>query len=405
MHIAIFVDFHDSSVGGVQTSVRGQRAGLERLGHTVTIVSPSPGKNHLADDPMTICLPGAPGIRPNGFPMVAPTRANQRRIEAALDLREPIDLIHNQTVHGLSVLGLRIARKRNIPLVQTMHGRDDVFAEATYPVPAVSTWVLLKLHQHLVPHTVNIPRLSGESITAHNAWQVMINHAQAADYVVVPSHHFSVKFKAHGLTRPIEVISNGIGDDVVAGLPRVTVRPVKPGPLRVIWCGRLSPEKRPLESIEAVAQVPGCQLDIYGNGPMAEELQKYIDTHGLSERVQLKGKVSQAEILKSMQDHDILLYPSFGFDNQPMVLLESVAAGTPIVYCDPDLTECMPEDGGLLTDDGTTVTALARALESLQSNPKQLANMRRIMLASRGKIVQSYHSKKMADLYKRLIKR
>ena len=38
MHIAIFVDFHDSAIGGVTTSVRGQRKGLEDLGHKVTIV-------------------------------------------------------------------------------------------------------------------------------------------------------------------------------------------------------------------------------------------------------------------------------------------------------------------------------------------------------------------------------
>jgi glycosyltransferase involved in cell wall biosynthesis len=188
-------------------------------------------------------------------------------------------------------------------------------------------------------------------------------------------------------------------------LSNVKERSASSASLQVIWCGRLSPEKRPLESIKAAAQVPDCQLDIYGNGPMAEELQEYIDTHDLSRRIHLKGRVSQAEILESMQNHDVLLYPSFGFDNQPMVLLESVAAGTPIIYCDPDLTECMPSGGGILTDDGTTVEALATALLSLRDNPKLLVNMRRIMLLSRDKIVQSYQSKKMATLYTRLAKR
>jgi len=402
MHIAIFVDFHDTAIGGVTTSVRGQRKGLEDLGHTVTIISPPPVSGGESDA-NTICVSAIPGVRPNGFPMVASTRANQRYIESQLDMRSPVDIIHVQTNMGIGLLGIRIAKSRSIPLVQTMHGRDDVFAQNTYPFPWLITTFLRLIHGHYLPHTTTVPRLH-DNMTAHNAWQVMINHAQAADYVVVPSHHFSVKFKEHGLTRPIEVISNGISDDVVARLPTKVRQSASSSSLTVIWCGRLSPEKRPLESIKAVAQIPGCQLDIYGSGPLIGDLQTYINAHGLSDRIRLKGKVSQIQIIEAMQNHDVLLYPSFGFDNQPMVLLEAVAAGTPIVYSDPDLTECMPARGGLLTDDGTTIEALTRTLEQLWHNPKQRARMHQIMLKSQDKIVQSYHSKKMVALYKRLIK-
>jgi glycosyltransferase involved in cell wall biosynthesis len=402
MHIAIFVDFHDSSVGGVQTSVRGQRQGLEALGHTVTIISPPPVGGADAN-PATICVPAVPFVQPNGFPMVAPTRANQRFIEAQLDARGPVDIIHAQTNMGLGILGLRIARKRAIPLVQTMHGRDDVFAQHTFPLPPLTTALLRLIHHHYLPHTISATRLQ-DNTTAHNAWQVMINHAQAVDHVVVPSHHFSVKFKEHGLTTPVTIVSNGINDDVIAQLPVVKKEAALSAaqPLRVIWCGRLSPEKRPLESIKAVSQLSDCQLDMYGNGALAGELQAYIDKHGLSKRVRLRGKVSQVEIIEAMQDHDVLLYPSFGFDNQPMVLLEAVAAGIPVIYCDPDLTECMPRQGSLLTDDGTTVAALSRALEQLQRQPGQRARMHQAMLSHRSKVVQSYHSKKMVALYRRL---
>lgn len=404
MHVVIFVDFHDTSVGGVQTSVRGQRKGLEDLGHQVTIVSPPPVGNAASDDVATICIPAMPLLRPNGFPMVAPTKSNERFIETHLDARPPIDIIHVQTNMGVGLLGVRFAKKRSIPLVQTMHGRDDVFAQNTYPFPRLMTMILRSIHRHYLPHKSIVPQLH-DDMTAHNAWQVMINHAQVADYVVVPSHHFSVKFKQHGLTRPIEVISNGISDDVVAHLPvRATQLPATSAYLRVIWCGRLSPEKRPLESIKAVSQIPGCQLDMYGNGPLADELQAYIDEHNLSDRIHLKGKVTQREILEAMQRHDVLLYPSFGFDNQPMVLLEAVAAGAPIVYCDPDLAECMPSAGGLITNDGTTVEALTSALKQLLANPKQRTKMRQAMYEHRSKIVQSYHSKKMIALYKRVIK-
>lgn len=401
MHVVIFVDFHDSSVGGIQTSVRGQRKGLERLGHKVTIISP-PSVVNAPEDPAIITIRPAPFVRPNGFPMVAPSESNMHLIEKQLALLDPIDIIHVQTSMGIGVMGTRIARKHSIPLVQTMHGRDDVFAN-TYPLPYISTMILRMLHMRHVPHKTVVHKLNDKG-PAHNAWQVMVNQAQSGDTVVMPSHHFETKFREHGVTKPIEVISNGISDDVVAKLPR-TLRPIakKGTPLSVMWCGRLSPEKRPFESIEAVSRIEGCQLDLYGNGPLTSAVQAYIDDHGLSDRVRLKGAVDQGTILEAMQVHDVLLYPSFGFDNQPMVILEGVATGLPIIYCDPDLTECMPSGGGLLTDD-TSIDAITKALSQLQASPSKRHEMHQKMHGYRDKITQSYHSKKMVKLYERLSK-
>lgn len=401
MHIVIFVDFHDSSNGGVQTSVRSQRKGLENLGHTVTIVSPLPLGKYVNRDPATICVPASSIVRPNGFPMVAPTKARQRYIEEQLKSRPPIDIIHVQSNIGVGVLGVRIAKKRSIPLVQTMHGRDDVFAETTYPVPAVSTFLLNWFHRRFIPHVVKVPRLN-DSIAAHNAWEVMVNLAEDADQVVVPSRHFMNRFKEHGLSKPIEAISNGISDEVVARLPTVSYKATT-APLKVMWCGRLSHEKRPFESIEAVTRIPGAVLNLYGDGPLTHALQTHIDTHHLGNRVHLKGRVAQEKILTQMQHHDVLLHPSYGFESQGMVLLEAAAAGLPVVYCDPDLAESVPEGGGSLAK-GTSVDILYAALLDLQAHPKKRMNMHKTMLAHRNKIVQSYQSKKMEALYRRLLK-
>lgn len=404
MHIVIFVDFHDSTVGGVQTSVRGQRRGLEALGHVVTIVSPPPLGAIKDEDPAVICVPSIPFFRPNGFPMVAATKANEKFIETQLNERPPVDVVHVQTNMGLGILGIQIAKKHSLPVVQTMHGRDDVFAQNTYPLPRLITSILRGIHRHYIPHETQVSRLN-DSKAARNAWQVMVNHAQAADHVIMPSHHFSVKFKEHGLTRPVDVISNGISDDIVAKVPKSDPSPTGGNILRVIWCGRLSAEKRPLDSIKAIEAMDNSELDLYGDGPLAEELRAYIDNHKLSDRIHLKGKVSQMEILDAMQQHDVLLYPSFGFDNQPMVLLEAVVAGIPVVYCDPDLAECMPVGGALMASDGMTVEALSGALTQLLNSPQQRKEMREAMYDYRPKVTQSYHSKKMVALYERLIDR
>lgn len=403
MHIVIFADFHDTAIGGVTTSIRGQRNGLEHLGHKVTIVCPPP-THPVVSDPAVIIVPSIPFFRPNGFPMVAPTKRNVRFIEKELKARGPIDIIHAQTNIGVGIMGAWIAKKLSVPLVQTMHGRDDVFAQQTYPIPPLTTRFILWQHKRYIAHTQPVPRLH-DNQTAHNVWQVMVNHAQAADQVVVPSHHFFKKFTEHNVTKPIAVISNGISDEVIAKLPHIR-RPVrtKNAPLKVIWCGRLSPEKRPIESIQAVMKIKDSTIDIYGSGPLEKTIREYIATSDLSHRVRLRGRVSQKDILKAMQGCDVLLYSSYGFDNQPMVLLEGVAAGIPIVYCDPDLTECMPDGGGLMTD-GISIDAIAAALALLQDNPHQFQAMHKKMYDHRDKVVQSYHSKKMVTLYKHVIKR
>ncbi|HWS34036.1 MAG TPA: glycosyltransferase [Actinoplanes sp.] len=399
MHVAVFTDFHESSMGGVQASVRAQRRGLEDFGYRVTIFSPPPAGAAPAD-PATVCVPAVPFFRPNGFPMVAPSGRNRRLIEDQLDRRAPVDVIHAQTNLGIGILAVQIARGRSLPLVQTMHGRDDVFAQLTYPVPYLTTTILRLLHRRYVPHRSRVLRLDDNGC-AHNAWRVMVNHANAADRIVIPSHHFAARFRNRGVSTPIEVISNGlVGSPALAGPPAHGRKPSDP--LRVMWCGRLSPEKRPIEAILAAGGVDGCRLDIYGEGPWAGRLKKFISAQGLSDRVRLKGRVSQDGVLAAMREHDVLLYSSHGFDNQPMVLLEAVAAGLPVVYCDPDLAECVPPDGALRAD-GPSAGELTGALRRLRDDPSLCRRMSDALRAAGDDVQQTRHSRRMARLYEELV--
>jgi glycosyltransferase involved in cell wall biosynthesis len=322
MHVVFFLDFHDSTLGGVQTSVRAQRKGLERAGHQVTIVCP-PALTDTPIDPSVIITHDAP-FAPNGFPMTIPSRLREHLITKALLQRPPIDIIHVQTNMGVGMMGVRIAKRLGIPLVQTMHGRDDVLAERTFPMARVTMGLLALGHRLFIPHTTQVDK-QAHSPTAYSAWQIMLNHAQAADHVVMPSQHFVDKFKARGLTRPVSVVSNGLDDDMLASLTLSTRRYRSGEPLRVMWCGRVSPEKRPLVAIEALGHIEGVELDIYGAGSEVATIKQCVKKHKLGKRVHLKGRASQTKIIEAMSDHDVLLYTSYGFDNQPMVLLEATS--------------------------------------------------------------------------------
>ncbi|TQM25604.1 cytochrome P450 [Nocardia bhagyanarayanae] len=392
MHVALFTDFHPATLGGIQTSVNALRRGLERAGHRVTVFA-APTPESTEPDPDLVVLSALTGVRVNGFAMVLPTPDNARRIDAAFADRGPIDIVHVQTTYGVAIAGLRAARRHGIPVVQTVHSRDDAFIQHTSPAPYLSALAVRLLHGRFVPHRKSLSH-NGESRAARQAWHTMVNHARAADRVIVPTEHFADRFRAHGLDRPIRVISNGIDDELLdrarAATATATADDAKPrgsaadftpetaGPLRVLWCARLSPEKRILEAIEAVRRTPGCTLDVYGSGDQEAAARAAIEAGDLADRVRLHGGVPQLDCLTAMAAHDVLLFPSVGFDTQGMALLEAVAMGLPVVYCDPDLAETVPQGGGLRTRD-PSVASIAAALRDLAADPAQLIPMRKAL--------------------------
>ncbi|MFI9505060.1 cytochrome P450 [Nocardia sp. NPDC052566] len=400
MHVALFTDFHPATLGGIQTSVNAQRRGLERLGHRVTVFT-APTAESTEPEVDVLALSGLGGITVNGFAMVAPTAMNNRRIDAVFRERGPVDIVHLHTTYGVAVAGLRAARRHGIPVVQTVHSRDDAFIEHTSPAPYLSALIMRGLHGRFVPHRGRMPRTT-ESRAARHAWRTMVAQAQAADAVLVPSRHFAQRFVAHGLTRPITVISNGIDDDLLdAARQSATSAPPSPERLRVLWCGRLSAEKRLMAAIEAVRRAENCTFDIYGDGDLRDRALAAIEAGGLAERVRMHGGVCRADCLTAMAASDVLLFPSSGFDTQGMALLEAIAMGLPVLYCDPDLAETVPEGGGIRLPD-TSVEAMAAALRELADDPARLEPMRKTLAPLADSTRQSRLTESMLDVYRSL---
>lgn len=394
VHIAMFMDYHPATLGGVQTAVASLRHGLERAGHRVTLfVAPQPG---IAPDPDEGVVELAPlaGAVVNGFPMVLPTARNAALIDAAFAARGPIDLVHTHTTYGVAIAGMRAARRHRIPLVHTAQSRDDAFIEHTAPAPLLSALALRTLHGRFVSHPSRMPR-TAESRAARHAWHTIVGQAQAADRVIAPTEHFARLLRTHGLTRPLRVVSNGVDDALLqhtqtlpAGAGHEVDEQPSTGPLRLIWCGRLSAEKRLLESIEAVRRVPDCTLDVYGDGDLSERAAAIVTENGLTGRITLHGRVSQQQCLEAMAGADALLFPSWGFDTQGMVLLEAIAVGLPVLYCDPDLAESIPGGAGARSA-GPSPAAMAETIAALAADRAALATMRAALAPSRASVRQS----------------
>ena len=142
------------------------------------------------------------------------------------------------------------------------------------------------------------------------------------------------------------VLSQFAADQLVeAGVPRSRIR-VKdntvddPGARRqppseagfLLYAGRLSEEKGILDLLDvwAKARPRGMDLVIAGAGPLKEVVESRLPPGAT-----LVGHVDRPTLQQLLWTSRGLVFPSRWYEGQPMILLEAMASGTPIVF--PDL--------------------------------------------------------------------
>jgi colanic acid/amylovoran biosynthesis glycosyltransferase len=118
--------------------------------------------------------------------------------------------------------------------------------------------------------------------------------------------------------------------------------PADPGvqPVRIISIGRLIPKKGYAELIEACGLLNKQGFDfrctIIGGGPEHLPLRRLIEARCLDQMIELVGPKSQTEIVESLAQSQIFVFPARrdeagDQDNLPTVLIEAMASGLPIV--------------------------------------------------------------------------
>lgn len=132
--------------------------------------------------------------------------------------------------------------------------------------------------------------------------------------------------------------------------------------------GRLSHEKGPDVFIEALGLVGGeapCAA-IVGEGPASAALRVRAAALGIDERVRWCGRVDGAAAL--LPAFDVLVLSSW-MEGTPIVLLEAVAAGVPVIATRVGgVAEVVSEAEAVLVEPDNPV-ALARALRGPLADP------------------------------------
>lgn len=310
--------------GGLESVVRLLAIGQHERGHRVLVAANAEPGAHPLLDALT-----AAGVRVERFfasaRQIGMERAHVRRLIDANDVR----VMHS---HGYrpDVVDLPVARKRGVATVTTLHG----FTGGDWKV---------RLYERL-----------------------QVRAARHADAVIAVSTGVVDRCVRHGVRRDrIHVFRNAYAP-AGAPLSREAARRalgLDPTAPYVVWIGRLSEEKAPDRMIDALGALADhrVRLAIVGDGPMRDLLRERATQFGVTDRLTFLGAVPDAS--RYLRGFDAFALSS-RTEGTPMVLLEAMAAGIPIVVTAvggvPDVVS--PSEAALIRTDGADERAIATHL-------------------------------------------
>ena len=206
-----------------------------------------------------------------------------------------------------------------------------------------------------------------------------------AHRIIVPSRYLQrIVSGWRVVSEKIQVVYNATPP--VSAAPSAAVGlPAWSGKTLMTVC-RLVPWKGVDALIRLLPQLPDTRLVIAGDGPIREQLSALAERSGAGERVLFLGDVPHREVAGYLQQADAFVLNST-YEGLPHVVLEAMAAGTPVIATDAGGTGEVVEHNvtGLLVPVGDAV-ALKSAIERLWSEPslgRQLAGEGAARLAAR----------------------
>ena len=313
MRILMISDVYFPRINGVSTSIKTFKNELETLGHEVTLIVPAytPEQNCDPVSDQTV-------IRvPSRYLWLDP-EDRAMRWGNIFALREQLthkqyDILHIQTPFIAHYVGVSLAKKLNIPRVETYH---TYFEEYLY---------------HYIPF---LPK-SWMKYVARHYTKTQCNDLDA---VIVPSTAMQEVLVNYGVATHTEVLPTGIELDKFRNGDGEKFRKAYDIPMdrpTLVFIGRVAFEKNIDFLLRVVGQVrrsiPDVLLLIAGEGPALPHLKKLANTLRLNSNVLFLGYLDRnKELLDCYASGDAFVFAS-NTETQGLVLLEAMALGVPVV--------------------------------------------------------------------------
>ncbi|MGH7142394.1 MAG: glycosyltransferase family 4 protein [Candidatus Saccharimonadales bacterium] len=293
--IGFVLDDSLDSVAGVQQYVLTLGNWLQSQGHQVHYLTSLTRRTDLAN---LHSLSGNISIRVNGNRMRVPLPASRTRIKQVLKETD-FDVLHVQ-----------------LPYTPLLAGR--VILAAGPKTVIIGTF-------HMVPKSRFI--LQASRLLALMDYRTL----KVLDQV------FSVSPAANYFSRQIFHIYSQVIPDTIKITDFHNAKPLPslkiPGRVRILFLGSLVQRKGCILLLQAVLilrnkeNCPAFDLTVCGDGPLLEDLRRFVDDNKLGGVVYFTGFVAEADKARYYASADITVLPSKGGESFGIVLLEAMASG------------------------------------------------------------------------------
>lgn len=309
MHILMISDVYFPRVNGVSTSIKTFRDELRTQGHRVTLLAPEyPAGGE--DNSDIIRIPSYKVLLDPEDRMMS-----ARKIKSLLYMLGlmSVDIIHIHTPFVAHYTGVWLAKQLGVPCVESYH---TFFEEYLY---------------HYVPF---MPRKWMKSL----ARKYSVSQCNSVDSLVVPSSAMLNVLRDYGVRSDADIIPTGvhteqfsIGDgDIFRDKNHIDRdRPV------MLYVGRVAHEKNINFLLDVVCHVrqsiENILMIIAGEGPAIASLKERVHELGIEENVLFKGYMSRGYDLPDCYASANVFVFASRTETQGLVILEAMAAGTPVV--------------------------------------------------------------------------
>ncbi|NUS45033.1 MAG: glycosyltransferase family 4 protein, partial [Mycobacteriaceae bacterium] len=322
MKIGMVCPYSFDVPGGVQAHVAELAEVLIERGHRVSVLAPASEETELPDFVVSagraVAIPYNGSVARLSFGPTAYSRIRRWITKGEFDVLH----IHEPNAPSLSMLALKIAEG---PIVATFH-------TSTTRSLVLSTFqgVLRPFHE----------KISGRIAVSELArrWQV---EALGSDAVEIP---------------------NGVNVQAFARAPRLPGYP-RPGGT-VLFLGRYDEPRKGMAALlgalpALAAEHPDVQILVVGRG---DEDRLRAQAGPYARHLRFLGQVDDERKASALRSADVYCAPNLGGESFGIVLVEAMAAGTPVVASELDAFRRVLRDGaaGGLTPVGDSAT-LAQA--------------------------------------------
>ncbi|EUJ24274.1 hypothetical protein PGRAN_04366 [Listeria grandensis FSL F6-0971] len=312
MNIGIFTDTFFPQISGVATSIKTMEKELTKRGHNVYIFTTSDPQADLeAEQGKVFRFSSIPFVF---FPERRIAVAGTQKV-AHLIRRLEIDVIHTHTEFSMGLIGKKMAKKFDLPVLHTYHTMYEDYL-----------------------HYIG----KGKLITQGVVQRLSRAFCESMDTVIVPTEKVQTSLRRYGIPNHIRIIPTGTEfqsfkadrfDKTSLQHTRAALG-IAPNDKVVVSVGRVAQEKGIDIIVKAfpsvLAKIPNAKLLIVGDGPARKELEELAFTEDISKSVIFAGEQDWETIGRFYQLGDVFVSASTS-ETQGMTYIEAMASGIPVI--------------------------------------------------------------------------